>query len=77
MSEHEIPKGTKSIDVYYNECANFDFKELGIDIDQIYNWYVKYNRLHITYKNGTQEEYDNTHEYDVDYSNPDSIEYNQ
>lgn len=73
---NKIPKGTTSIDVYYNECYNFDFKELGIDIEQVDTWYVKYNKLHITYKNGTQEEYDNTNEYDVDYSNPDSIEYN-
>ncbi len=69
----EIPKDTHSIEAYYSECISFDLEELGIDIGSVDDWYIKYQILHVTFKNGTQAEYSSTHTYDMDCKRPESL----
>ena len=72
----KIPKYTHSIEAYYNECIQFDLEQLEIDVEQVDSFCIRHCKLEITYKDGTKAEYDNTSEFDVDYTTPDNIEFN-
>tara|TARA_R100001224_G_scaffold79095_1_gene49299 strand:- start:474 stop:740 length:267 start_codon:yes stop_codon:yes gene_type:complete len=71
--DNEIPKDTHSIEAYYSECISFDLYELEIDIGSVSEWYIKYQILHVTFKDGTQAEYSCTHNYDTDFKRADSL----
>jgi hypothetical protein len=71
--DNKIPKYTHSIEAYYSECISFDLEDLEIDIGSVDDWYIKYQILHVTFKNGTQAEYSCTHNYDTDCKHPDSL----
>ena len=72
----KIPFGKTSICAYYSECREFNLDELGIDAEQVDSFCIRHCKLEITYKDGTKAEYDDTSEFDVDYSTPDNIEFN-
>tara|TARA_R100001230_G_C5500576_1_gene44732 strand:+ start:266 stop:526 length:261 start_codon:yes stop_codon:yes gene_type:complete len=69
----KIPKDTQSIEAYYSDCISFNLEELGIDIGSVDDWYIKYQILHVTFKDGTQAIYNSTHEYEIDCKRPDSL----
>ena len=73
LMDNKIPKYTHSIEAYYNECIQFDLEQLEIDVEMVSDWYIKYQRLYVTYNDGTLAEYDATHFYEMDYKRPDEM----
>lgn len=66
-----MPKELVNIEVYYKSSIVFDLSELGIDPQEVYDWWVKYKTLHVIYIDGTEAEYEATSWYDSDDKFPD------
>ena len=53
-------EGTKPrhIESIYKSSIDFDLEKLGIDWDNIKDYYIKYGILHVDFKDGTSKEYE-------------------
>jgi|TARA_R110000824_G_scaffold119970_1_gene274505 hypothetical protein len=51
----------------YDAELEFDLENLGIDSEQIEDYYVKYGKLYITFKNGDFSSYDTTYDREIDW----------
>jgi hypothetical protein len=60
--------GTKPrhIESIYKSSIDFDLEKLGIDWDNIKDYYIKYGILHVDFKDGTSKEYEGEVQ-EVDY----------
>ena len=56
----------KYIECIYETAIEFDLEELGIDYDTIDDYYIKYGKLTVTFKDGTTSWYDGD-EGETDY----------
>jgi hypothetical protein len=56
----------KHIESIYKSSIDFDLEKLGIDWDNIKDYYIKYGILHVDFKDGTSKEYEGEVQ-EVDY----------
>jgi len=55
------------IQAHYTQTIEFDLDDLGIDWDKVEDYSIRYSELNILYKDGTEESYESTTEYDIDW----------
>jgi hypothetical protein len=55
------------IQANYTQTIEFDLDDLGIDWDKVEDYSIRYSELNILYKDGTEETYQATIEYDIDW----------
>ena len=48
----------KYIECIYEAFITFDLEELGIDWDNVKDYYIKYGTLYVEFKDGSSEEYE-------------------
>ena len=60
-SKKYIPTKPRFLECIYEGAIHFDLEELGIDWDEVADYWIKYAVLHITFKDGrTVEHWGNT-----------------
>jgi hypothetical protein len=64
----------KYIQATYHETIEFDLEELGIDWDKVDDYFIKYSKLNIFYKDGTAQTFSSTKDYEIDWKRADSEE---
>jgi hypothetical protein len=64
----------KYIQANYTQTIEFDLEELGIDWDKVEDYSIRYSELNILYKDGTEETFQSTNDYEVDWKWADSEE---
>ena len=57
----------KYIQADYIQTIEFDLEDLGIDWDKVEDYSIRYSRLNILYKDGTEESHESTNDYDIDW----------
>ena len=57
----------KYIQATYHQTIEFDLEELGIDLDKVEHYQIKYSELDIDYKDGTQQTFSSTTDYEIDW----------
>jgi len=62
----------KYLECIYSAPINFDLEELKINWEKVDDHYIKYGTLHITYKDGTTQEYEGDMG-DADYKWADTV----
>jgi hypothetical protein len=62
----------KYIQANYAQTIEFDLDELGIDWDKVKDYSIRYSELNILYKDGTEETFQSTKDFEVDWSRADS-----
>ena len=62
----------KLIKANYNTTAYFDFNELKIDWEKVFDYYIKYSEHTVTFEDGVERTYDPTYVHQVDYKWADS-----
>ena len=55
------------IECIYEAPITFDLEELGIDWDNVKDYYIKYGTLYVDFKDGTSQSYYNGYVGDADY----------
>ena len=70
--EAETKEKPMYVRTYYSKCLEFevDWKELGIDYDDVEEMYLKYATLYICLKDGGEVEINDYHEYEIDWKYP-------
>tara|TARA_B110000858_G_scaffold35018_1_gene39141 strand:- start:437 stop:700 length:264 start_codon:yes stop_codon:yes gene_type:complete len=64
----------KYIECIYETAIEFDLEELGIDYDTIDDYYIKYGKLTVTFKDGTIKSYEgNQIETDYKWAEEESV----
>ena len=46
----------KQLEAQYNAYSSWDLEELGLDLDKVYNWWVKWDTLHVIRTEGSEME---------------------
>ena len=69
MKNYKDPRDTicTHLVAEYTTTLEWDLEDKGIFIEDIYNYNIKWGCLHITFKDGTTAEYDNSEYGDTDY----------
>ena len=57
----------KYIECIYEAPITFDLEELGIDWDNVKDYYIKYGTLYVEFKDGSSESYYNGDVGETDY----------
>ena len=55
------------LECIYEAPITFDLEELGIDWDNVKDYYIKYGTLYVDFKDGTSESYDSADVGETDY----------
>ena len=60
----------KELEAIYNAYSTWDLEELGLDLDKVHEWWVKWDTLHIIRTEGSEiEEFEGS--YSGDFESPD------
>ena len=58
----------KILEAQYNAYSTWDLEELGLDLDKVYNWWVKWDTLHVIRTEGSEmEEFLGSYSGDFEY----------
>jgi len=57
----------KYIESRYNAYVQWNLDDYGIDMDEVKDWSIHRLTLYVTFKDGTEKEYENWNDTSIDY----------
>jgi|GEM_PF-5359362 len=68
-----MSSNTIILECQYTSYSHFDLKDLGVKLDRVKEYWVKWDKLNIIYKDGTTETFEPNYHGEDDCKSPTSI----